>query len=77
MEQDENEEKGRMLATDLMLECVKFPPWGRISAPAGVVPEALEECLHLSKGYEHHPARLHYWGGHLVSFSAGISTPFS
>ena len=26
------------------LECVKFPPWGRVSAPAGVAPEALEEC---------------------------------
>ena len=28
------------------LECVKFPPWGRVSEPAGVTPEALEECLH-------------------------------
>ena len=36
----------------LVLECVKFPPWGRVSAPAGVAPEALEECLHSSKGYE-------------------------
>ena len=26
------------------LECVKLPPWGRISAPAGVAPEALEQC---------------------------------
>jgi len=24
-----------------VLECVKFPPWGRVSAPAGVAPEAL------------------------------------
>ena len=27
-----------------ILECVKFPPWGRVSAPTGVAPEALEEC---------------------------------
>ena len=32
------------------LECVKFPPWGRVNAPAGVAFEALEECLHSSKG---------------------------
>src|SRR6185503_7233918 len=25
----------------LVLECVKFPPWGRISAPAGVAPRGL------------------------------------
>ena len=37
----------------LVLECVKFPPWGRVSAPAGVAPEALEEWEHSSKGYEH------------------------
>ena len=36
----------------LVLECVKFPPWGCISAPAGVAPKALEECVHSSKGYE-------------------------
>jgi hypothetical protein len=24
-------------------------PWGRASAPAGVAPEALEECVHSSK----------------------------
>ena len=44
----------------LILECVKFPPWGRVSAPAGVAPEALEECLHSSKGYKRHPAWLLY-----------------
>src|SRR6185436_11022831 len=60
----------------LVLECVKFPPWGRVSAPAGVAPEALEECLHSSNGYKRRPARLLYWGGRLVSFSAGI-TPCS
>ena len=31
---------------------LKFPPWGRVSAPAGVAPDALEECAHSSKGYE-------------------------
>ena len=36
-----------------VLECVKFPPWGRVSAPTGVAPEALEECLYSSKGYKH------------------------
>ena len=29
----------------LSLELVKFFPWGRVSAPAGVAPEALEEWL--------------------------------
>ena len=42
----------------LVLECVKFPPWGRVSAPAGVAHEALEECLHLSKGYKCSPTWL-------------------
>ena len=32
---------------------MKYPLWGRVSAPAGVAPEALEECEHLSKGYEY------------------------
>ena len=31
---------------------MKYPPWGRVSAAAGVAPEALEECEHSSKGYE-------------------------
>ena len=44
----------------LVLECVKFPPWGRISAPAGVAPEALEECLYSSKGYKRRLAWLLY-----------------
>ena len=34
------------------LECVKFPLWGRISAPVGVAPEALEEWKHSSKNYK-------------------------
>ena len=29
---------------------------GCVSAPAGVAPEALEECLHSSKGYKCRPA---------------------
>jgi len=37
----------------LSLEFVKLFPWGRVSAPAGVAPEALEEWEHSSKGYEH------------------------
>ena len=41
-----------------VLECVKFPPWGHISAPTGVAPEALEECLTSSKGYKRRPAWL-------------------
>ena len=57
-----------------VLECVKFPPWGRVSAPAGVAPEALEECLWSSKGYKRRPAWLLHWGGRPVSFSAGIDT---
>ena len=39
----------------LVLKRVKFRPWGRVSAPAGVAPEALEECLYSSKGYKHRP----------------------
>ena len=58
----------------LVLECVKFPPWGRVSAPAGVAPEALEECLYSSKGYKRRPAGLLHWGGRPASFSAGIGT---
>ena len=58
----------------LVLECVKFPPWGRVSAPAGVAPEALEECLYSSKGYKRRLAGLLYWGGRPASFSAGIGT---
>ena len=37
----------------LSFEFVKYPPWGCMSAPAGVAPEALEECKHSSKGYEY------------------------
>ena len=55
-----------------ILECVKFSPWGRVSTPAGVAPEALEECLHSSKGYKHRPAWLLNWGGRPASFSAGF-----
>ena len=65
---------GTTPAGDLVLECVKFPPWGRVSAPAGVAPEALEECLHSSKGYKRRPAGLLHWGGRPASFSASIGT---
>ena len=47
---------------------VKFPPWGHVSAPAGVAPEALEECLHSSKGYMRRLAWLINWGGRPTSF---------
>ena len=57
-----------------ILECVKFPPWGRVSAPTGVAPEALEECLYSSKGYKRRPAGLLHWSGRPVCFSAGIGT---
>ena len=50
-----SEEKGWMLVADLILKCVKFPSWGHVSTPAGVAPEALEECLHSSKGYTRCP----------------------
>ena len=58
----------------LALEHVKFPLWGRVSAPAGVAPEALEECLYSSKGYKRRPAGLLHCGGRPASFSAGIGT---
>ena len=58
----------------LILECVKFLPWGSVSAPAGVAPEALEECLHSSKDYKRRLAWLLHWGGRPASFSAGIGT---
>jgi hypothetical protein len=57
-----------------VLECVKFPPWGRVSAPAGVAPEVLEECLYSSKGCKHRPTLLLHWGGRPASFSAVIGT---
>ena len=46
----------------LVLECVKFPRGCACS------PEALEECLHSSKGYKRRPAWLIYWGGCPASF---------
>ena len=49
-------------------------PWERISAPAGVAPEALEESLCSSKGCERCPTGLPHWDGHLVSFLAGNDT---
>jgi len=42
----------------LVLKCMKFPSWGRVSAPAGVAPEALEECLYSPKGYKRRPTGL-------------------
>ena len=62
-----------MLAADLILECVKFPPWGCVIAPAGVAPEALEECLHSSKGYKRRSAWSIWCGNRPASFSAGLS----
>ena len=52
----------------VLLKCVKFPPWRRVSTPTGVAPEALEECLHSSKGYKRRPARLIDWGDCPASF---------
>ena len=60
-----------------ILECVKFSPWGRVSAPAGVAPKAMEECLHSSRGYKRRPAWLIDWGDCPASFSAGLGVPFS
>ena len=54
--------------------CVKVPSWGRVGAPAGVAPEALEECLYSSKGYKRRHAGLPHWGVRPASFSAGNST---
>ena len=50
---------------------------GRVSAPAGVAPEALEECLLSSKGYKRRSAWLINWGDSPASFSAGLGIPFS
>ena len=61
----------------LILERVKFPPWGHVSAPAGVAPEALEECLLSFKGYKRRSAWLIWWGDRPASFSAGLGIPFS
>ena len=47
---------------------------GRVSAPAGVAPEALEESLCSSKGYKHCPTGLLHWGGRPAFFSAGNVT---
>ena len=47
---------------------------GRVSAPAGVAPEALEESLCSSKGYKRCPDGLPHWGGYPASFSAGNDT---
>ena len=46
---------------------------GRASVPAGVAPEALEECLHSSKGYICRPAWLLYWGGRPGSFQPALA----
>ena len=57
--------------------CVKFPPWGRVSAPADVAPEALEESLYSSKGYKHRPAGLLHWDGRPTSFFSRHRHSFS
>ena len=51
---------------------MKFFLWGRISAPAGVAPEALEEWEHSSKGYEHNVCWLAGQQGHSAFVSAGL-----
>ena len=51
---------------------MKYPPWGRVSAPTGVAPEALEEWEHLSKGYEHNVCWLAGQQGHSAFVSAGL-----
>ena len=56
----------------LSLEFVKFFPWGHVSAPAGVAPEALEEWEHSSKGYEHNVCWLAGQQGHSAFVSAGL-----
>ena len=56
----------------LLLELVKFFPWGRVSAPSGVAPEALEEWEHSSKGYEHNVCWLAGQQGHSAFVSAGL-----
>ena len=50
----------------------EIPPWGRVSTPAGVAPEALEECLHSSKGYKRRSVRLIGWGDCAASFLVGL-----
>ena len=57
----------------LVLECVKSPSWGRVSAPAVVAPEALEEWEHSSKGYEHNVCWLAGQQGHSAFVSAGLN----
>ena len=56
---------------------MKSPTRGRVSAPAGVAPVALEESLCSSKGYKRRSARLINWGDRPASFSAGLGIPFS
>ena len=56
---------------------VKSPPWGRVSAPAGVAPEALEESLCSSKGYKCCPTVLPHQGGRPASFFSRQRHSFS
>jgi hypothetical protein len=36
-------------------------PWGRASAPAGVAPEALEECVHSCKAFPQRAVEGVFW----------------
>ena len=56
----------------LSLKFVKLFPWGCVSAPAGVAPEALEEWEHSSKGYEHRVCTVDWIAGLLSFVSAGL-----
>ena len=59
-----------LITRGFSLELVKFLPWGHVSAPTGVVPEALEEWNHSSKGYEHYVCLVGWVPGpHSVRFS--------
>ena len=58
----------------LSLELVKFFPWGHVSAPTGVAPEALEEWEHSSKGYEHNVGWL---GSRVIQRSFQLASAFS
>ena len=51
---------------------MKFFARGRVSAPAGVAPEALEEWEHSSKGYEHRVCTVDWIAGLLSFVSAGL-----
>src|SRR6185437_14315959 len=57
--------------------CVESPSRGRVSTPAGVAPEALEESLCSSKGYKCCPTGLPHRGGRPASFFSRQRHSFS